>query len=91
MIAAAIAMSSYLAAACAARRKPRRGSTRVPARPLPTEETPIELMLLTTALNSALDQIAGNMEVQRRFMNNVAHELRTPLAVMRAKVDSLPR
>jgi signal transduction histidine kinase len=40
-------------------------------------------MPLTTALNAALDKIAGNMEVQRRFMNNVAHELRTPLTVMR--------
>lgn len=92
MIAAAIAMSvSYIsgrlrsAAEAAARIDPR-----APRGLLPTEETPIELMPLTTALNSALDQIAGNMEVQRRFMNNVAHELRTPLAVMRAKVDSLP-
>ena len=91
MIAAAIAMSvSYItsrlrsAAEAAARIDPR-----APRGLLPTEETPVELMPLTTALNSALDQIAGNMEVQRRFMNNVAHELRTPLAVMRTKVDSL--
>jgi len=92
MIAAAIAMSvSYIsarlrsAAEAAARIDPR-----APRGLLPTEETPVELMPLTTALNSALDQIAGNMEVQRRFMNNVAHELRTPLAVMRSRVDALP-
>ncbi len=47
-------------------------------------------MPLTTALNAALDKIAGNMEVQRRFMNNVAHELRTPLTVMRGRIDALP-
>ena len=92
MIAAAIAMSvSYIgarlrsAAEAAARIDPR-----APRGLLPTEETPVELMPLTTALNTALDQIAGNMEVQRRFMNNVAHELRTPLAVMRGRVDALP-
>lgn len=92
MIAAAIAMSvSYIgarlrsAAEAAARIDPR-----APRGLLPTEETPVELMPLTNALNTALDQIAGNMEVQRRFMNNVAHELRTPLAVMRSRVDALP-
>jgi len=56
---------------------------------LPTQQTPVELMPLTTALNSALDQIAGTMDLQRRFMNNVAHELRTPLAVMRSKVEAI--
>lgn len=92
LIAGAIAMSvSYIgarlrsAAEAAARIDPR-----APRGLLPTEETPVELMPLTTALNAALDQIAGNMEVQRRFMNNVAHELRTPLAVMRGRIDALP-
>lgn len=92
LIAAAIAMSvSYIgerlrsAAEAAARIDPR-----APRGLLPTEETPVELMPLTTALNAALDQIAGNMEVQRRFMNNVAHELRTPLTVMRGRIDALP-
>lgn len=92
LIAGAIAMSvSYIgarlrrAAEAAARIDPR-----APRGLLPTEETPIELMPLTTALNAALDQIASNMEVQRRFMNNVAHELRTPLTVMRGRIDALP-
>jgi len=92
LITGAIAMSvSYIsarlrsAAEAAARIDPR-----APRGLLPTEETPVELMPLTTALNAALDQIAGNMEVQRRFMNNVAHELRTPLTVMRGRIDALP-
>lgn len=91
LVAAAIATSvSYIsarlrsAAEAAARIDPR-----APRGLLPTAETPVELMPLTNALNSALDQIAGNMEVQRRFMNNVAHELRTPLTVMRSHVDAL--
>jgi signal transduction histidine kinase len=92
LIAGAIAMSvSYIgerlrsAAEAAARIDPK-----APRGLLPTEETPVELMPLTTALNAALDQIAGNMEVQQRFMNNVAHELRTPLTVMRGRIDALP-
>ncbi len=92
LIAGAIAMSvSYIserlhsAAEAAARIDPK-----APRGLLPTDETPAELMPLTTALNAALDQIAGNMETQRRFMNNVAHELRTPLTVMRGRVDALP-
>lgn len=92
LIAGAIAMSvSYItarlrsAAEAAARIDPK-----APRGLLPTEETPVELMPLTTALNAALDQIAGNMDVQRRFMNNVAHELRTPLTVMRGRIDALP-
>ncbi|CAD5300379.1 Signal transduction histidine kinase [Bosea sp. 62] len=92
LIAGAIAMSvSYIgdrlrsAAEAAARIDPK-----APRGLLPTEQIPIELMPLTTALNAALDKIAGNMEVQRRFMNNVAHELRTPLTVMRGRIDALP-
>jgi signal transduction histidine kinase len=92
LIAGAIAMSvSYIgerlrsAAEAAARIDPK-----APRGLLPTEETPVELMPLTTALNAALDQIAGNMETQRRFMNNVAHELRTPLTVMRGRIAALP-
>lgn len=92
LIAGAIAMSvSYIgdrlrsAAEAAAKIDPK-----APRGLLPTEETPVELMPLTTALNAALDKIAGNMEVQRRFMNNVAHELRTPLTVMRGRIDALP-
>ncbi|KUL96013.1 hypothetical protein DK26_08285 [Bosea sp. WAO] len=92
LIAGAIAMSvSYIserlrsAAEAAAKIDPK-----APRGLLPTEETPVELMPLTTALNAALDQIAGNMEAQRRFMNNVAHELRTPLTVMRGRIEALP-
>lgn len=91
IIAAVIAMSvSFISAAF--RRAAAAAAAIDPKAPrglLPIQETPIELMPLTTALNSALDQIAGTMDLQRRFMNNVAHELRTPLAVMRSKVEAI--
>jgi signal transduction histidine kinase len=56
---------------------------------LPTNKGPDELVPLTTALNSALDRIAGNMDRQRRFMSNVAHELRTPLTILRSKIEAV--
>ncbi len=91
VIAAAIAMSvSFIGATL--RRAAEAAAAIDPKAPrglLPTQETPVELMPLTMALNSALDQIAGTMDLQRRFMNNVAHELRTPLAVMRSKVEAI--
>jgi signal transduction histidine kinase len=91
VIAAAIAMSvSFISATL--RRAAEAAAAIDPKAPrgsLPTQETPAELMPLTTALNSALDQIAGTMDLQRRFMNNVAHELRTPLSIMRSKVEGI--
>jgi len=91
VIAAAIAMSvSFIGATL--RRAAEAAAAIDPKAPrgsLPTQETPSELMPLTTALNSALDQIAGTMDLQRRFMNNVAHELRTPLSIMRSKVEGI--
>lgn len=91
IIAAAIAMSvSFISATL--RRAAEAAAAIDPKAPrglLPTQKTPAELMPLTTALNSALDQIASTMDLQRRFMNNVAHELRTPLAIMRSKVEAV--
>jgi signal transduction histidine kinase len=91
IIAAAIAMSvSFISATL--RRAAEAAAAIDPKAPrglLPTQQTPAELMPLTTALNSALDQIASTMDLQRRFMNNVAHELRTPLAIMRSKVEAV--
>ncbi|WP_426440146.1 sensor histidine kinase [Bradyrhizobium genosp. P] len=91
IIAAAIAMSvSFIGATL--RRAAEAAAAIDPKAPrgsFPTKETPAELMPLTSALNSALDQIAGTMDLQRRFMNNVAHELRTPLSIMRSKVEGI--
>lgn len=91
VIAAAIAMSvSFIGATL--RRAAKAAASIDPKSPrglLPTQETPAELMPLTKALNSALDQIAATMDLQRRFMNNVAHELRTPLSVIRSKIEGV--
>ncbi len=50
---------------------------------------PSELHPLTRALDKALDRIAASMDQQRRFISNAAHELRTPLAILRVKIEAV--
>ncbi|MCG8414668.1 MAG: HAMP domain-containing histidine kinase [Pseudomonadales bacterium] len=50
-------------------------------------DVPIEIAPLVTAFNSALDRIADGLRVQQRFIANAAHELKTPLAIIRAQVE----
>ena len=54
---------------------------------LDTAEVPEELIPLVQAFNGALDRIAEGYRVQQRFVANAAHELKTPLAIMRSQVE----
>jgi signal transduction histidine kinase len=51
---------------------------------------PSELTTMIQAVNAALDRLESGIAAQKRFAANAAHELRTPLAVLRARVDGLP-
>lgn len=51
---------------------------------------PEEIVPVVRSVNRAFDRIDQGLRLQRRFTANAAHELRTPLAVLRARVDSLP-
>lgn len=46
-----------------------------------------EIKALTKSFNSMLGRIDNAFEEQKQFSANVAHELRTPLAVIRMKLD----
>ena len=57
---------------------------------LPQAGMPVELMPLVTAVNDALDRLHEQVGRQRLFLANAAHELRTPVAILQARIDALP-
>lgn len=71
----------------------RRITTEVEARspkelqPLSTEQTPSEIEPLVGAINQLLEQLRMAFESERRFTADAAHELRTPLAILKIQAQ----
>jgi signal transduction histidine kinase len=52
---------------------------------------PRDLHALVTAVNHGLDRLETAFDAQKRFIADAAHELRTPVAVLKAHVAILPK
>lgn len=55
--------------------------------PVSSGVMPVELAPLVEALNALLSRIGGMVESERRFTSDAAHELRTPIAAIRAQAQ----
>lgn len=54
------------------------------------DDLPIEIKPLIDAFNDALNRLETGYRAQQEFFANAAHELKTPLALMRAEIEQLP-
>jgi two-component system sensor histidine kinase TctE len=59
--------------------------------PLPAADAPHELRPLVDASNELMARNSQLVESQKRFVRDASHQLRTPLAVLRAQVQSARR
>jgi signal transduction histidine kinase len=62
-------------------------STSDPRGRLPVPQRNDEVSRLGTTLNEMLDGIQRSFDRERRLLDNAAHELRTPLAILKGEVD----
>ena len=58
--------------------------------PVPVSGSTRDVQRLGQAVNALLTRIAQSVQAQREFSGNVAHELRTPLAGIRALAAKMP-
>ncbi len=57
---------------------------------LPVENVPDEVETLVRAVNDALGRLDEGYERHERFLADAAHELRTPIAILSTRLETLP-
>ncbi|HEY9731180.1 MAG TPA: sensor histidine kinase N-terminal domain-containing protein [Drouetiella sp.] len=55
--------------------------------PIAVEDVPKEVRPLVTAINELLQRLQDDMQAQRRFVANAAHQLRTPIAGLKTQTE----
>lgn len=55
--------------------------------PISDSDVPLEVRALTHTINDLLQRLAQAMAAQRRFIENAAHQLRTPLAGLKLQAE----
>jgi signal transduction histidine kinase len=58
-------------------------------RQIAPRDLPAEVLPFVEAVNGAFDRVRDGVERHRRFTANAAHELRTPVAILKVRVDRL--
>ena len=55
---------------------------------LSSDGVPTEIVPLITAMNGALRRLDEGYDQHQRFLSDAAHELRTPIAILQAKIEA---
>lgn len=55
--------------------------------PIPDSGVPLEVRSLTRTINALLERLGSAMTSQQRFIENAAHQLRTPLAGLKVQAE----
>jgi signal transduction histidine kinase len=56
---------------------------------LATDRLPLEVAMLTAAVNNACDRVGELMRAQRDFTSAISHEVRTPLAIAHLELEKI--
>jgi signal transduction histidine kinase len=87
-LAGALAVRSVLRPIRTAEQAARKVGGRNLAARLPEDQMPAEIKPLVQAFNGVLERLERTFQEQERFIANAAHELKTPLALARARVEA---
>jgi signal transduction histidine kinase len=56
---------------------------------LATDRLPLEVAMLTSAVNNACDRVGELMRAQRDFTSAISHEVRTPIAIAHLELEKI--